>query len=64
MDDEAIRQKVRERLKDGRLPRNLPRGTPLKPGQPTPETIVVGSTLDDPCAACGGKGTQIRYEYP
>jgi len=37
---------------------------PLKPGQVVPDTIVAGSTLKEHCAACGGTGTQIKYNYP
>ncbi len=64
MDEEAIRKKVRDRLKAEQLPRHLPTATPLKPGQPVADTIVVGSMLKERCAACDGAGTQIMYKYP
>jgi hypothetical protein len=64
MDEEAIRKTVRDRLKKGHLPRHLPTATPSKPGQPVSDTIVVGSMLAEPCAACDRGGTQIKYKYP
>jgi len=57
MDEDAIRNNVRDRLKAGHLPRHLPAAMPLKPGQLVPDTIVAGSMLKDQCAACGGTGT-------
>ena len=63
MDDDAIRKQVRDRLKEGRLPRHGPLAAPLRPRQ-RPPSIVAGSRLSDPCAACDETGTQIRYPYP
>ena len=63
MDDDAIRKQVRDRLKEGRLPRHGLLAAQLKPGQPPP-SIVAGSRLSDPCAVCDETGTQIRYPYP
>jgi hypothetical protein len=63
MDDEAIRKQIRERLKDGRLPRHELVVPPLKSGE-SPLGIMAGNRLSDPCAACDETRTQIRYPYP
>lgn len=65
MNEEEIRKRVRARLADGTLPRQVRvAAQPLKPGQPTPEAFTVGSALGDPCAVCGERATNIRYNRP
>ena len=64
MQEDEVRKRVRERLKNGHLRRQLPTAAPLRAGQSPPETMAVGSAFKEPCAACGEAGTQIRYTYP
>ena len=63
MDDNAIRKQVRDRLKEGRLPRLRPARGAVEAGAIAAQ-FVAGSRLSDLCAACDETGTQIRYPYP
>lgn len=65
MEQEEIRAKIREKLKAGVLPRNLPTATRLAPGEVVEAPhIQVGLVKGHPCSACGGEGPQITYKYP
>ena len=61
MTDDEIRNRVRERLANGRLPARIPATGPVGPGQPTPPLIGLH---EQPCAVCDGFGSQLRYDVP
>src|SRR5438552_17714586 len=62
MNDDEIRKRVRERLANGSLQRSyhIPMA-PLKPGEPVPSAMLLGSALTDPCVVCDERSTQTRY---
>ena len=62
MNDDEIRKRVRERLANGSLQRSyhIPMA-PLKPGEPVPSAMLLGSALTDHCVVCDERSTQIRY---
>jgi hypothetical protein len=64
MNDEDLRQRVQGRLTSLALPRHLPAAQPIPPGQSPPPFIEVGSSLEDPCAVCDQRGTEMRYNLP
>jgi hypothetical protein len=67
MTDDEIRKRVRERLANRTLPRELPGGVaPLTADQPlsSPQPVIFGSPSPDPCVVCDEPGTQLRYDLP
>ena len=63
MTDEEIRKRVRARLANGTLPRELPTGRPLT-FDLTPAQMMIGSAYNDPCVVCDERSTQTRYDTP
>jgi hypothetical protein len=62
MTDDEIRKRVRERLAEGTLPREVHVMAGLRrPVVPTDDAWTAGSAFKDPCAVCDEQGTQIRY---
>ncbi len=66
MTQDEIRARVRERLKAGTLPRNLPPATRLQPGGGVVQQphIQVGLVKGRPCSACDADGPYMTYKYP
>ena len=65
MKQDEIRARIRERLKAGTLPRNLPPATRLQPGEVLQQAhIQVGLVKGRPCSACDAEGPYITYKYP
>ena len=51
--------------RSGRIPAtSSSRSDAVEAGPVVPDTIVAGRMLKEHCAACGGTGTQIKYNYP
>jgi len=63
-EDDDIRKQVQGRLTSLALPRRLPAAQPIPLGQSSPPFMEVGSSLDDLCAVCDQRGTQMRYNLP
>ena len=63
MTDAEIRTRVKARLADGSLPRQITvAALPLKqPGNRSPEAFTIGNSLPDRCAVCDEAATQFRY---
>jgi hypothetical protein len=61
MTDDEIRKLVQKKVADGTLQRHYP--VAATPGTSPAETAFsVGSAFPDPCAVCGERTTQLRYE--
>jgi hypothetical protein len=65
VNDSEIRRRTQERLASGELQRTYHTiAKPLTPVKTPPTAITAGSALNDPCAVCDDRGTQIRYNLP
>lgn len=63
MNEEEIRRKIRERLKSGSLPRELPSGARLQLGAVVESFLKLGLDTKYPCSACDGDGPTMTYVY-
>lgn len=59
---EEIRAKIRERLKAGTFPRNLPRMARIESGADVQPFLKIGQTAH-PCSACDMDGPTMTYVY-
>ena len=60
MNENEIREKIRQRLKDGSLPSKPPQAQPGKKGQ---EFIAVSTNKEIPCTACDAPNPNLKIPF-
>ena len=64
MDEVERRERMRELLASGRMPRELPTASrPTESGQVEPR-VQVGLQAAEHCFLCGEAGPEVSYTYP
>ncbi len=65
MNETELRERMRELLASGQMPRELPTAVRLEGRAPVSEPrIQVGVQPAEHCFLCGEAGTEVSYTYP